>query len=100
MNNIPVHKADGLDAVSTCPLKFLFTFIVASLTHIFTLVIFSGIIPKGWKSARVTPVFKADLKVDPVNYRPVLSAIAKLFEKAIFNQVNAYLDEYKLLSKY
>ena len=77
---------------------------MSSLTHIFNfkLVISTGIIPKDWKSARVTPIFKADSKVDPANYRSisVLSVIAKLFEKAIFNQVYTYLCENKLLSKY
>ena len=69
VNDIPVGKADGL---------------ASSLTHIFNLVISTGIIPKDWKSARVTPIFKADSKVDPANYRPisVLSVIAKLFEKS------------------
>ena len=72
------------------------------MTHIFNLVISTGIIPKDWKSARVPPIFKADSKVDPANYRPifVLSVIAKLFEKAIFNQVYTYLNDNKLLSKF
>ena len=89
MNDIPVGKADGLDGIPTCLLKLSFPSIASSLTHIFNLVISKGIIPKDWKSARVTPIFKADSKVDPANYRPisVLSVIAKLFEKTTFNQV-------------
>ena len=45
---------------------------------------------------------KVDSKVDPANKRPisVLSVIAKLFEKAIFNQVYSYINDNKLLSKY
>ena len=40
--------------------------------------------------------------MDLENYRPisVLSVIANLFEKTIFNQVYTYLNENKLLSKY
>ena len=102
MNDIPVGKAGGLDGIPTCLLKVSFPSIASSLTHIFNLVISKGIIPKDWKSARVTPIFKADWKVDPANYRPisVLSVIAKIFEKAIFNQVYSYLNDNKLLSKY
>ena len=104
MNDIPVGKADGLDGIPTCLLniRLSFTLIASSLTHIFNLVISTGIIPKDWKSAGVTPIFKADSKVDPANYRliSVLSVIAKLFEKAIFNQVYTYLNENRLLSKY
>ena len=102
MNDIPVGKAGSVNGIPTCLLKLSFTFIASSLIHIFNSVISSGIIHKDWKSAGVTPIFKADSKVDPVNYRPisVLSVTAKLFEKAIFNQVHAYVDENKLLSKY
>ena len=95
-------EADGLDGIPTCLLKLSFTLIAASLTHIFNLVISTGIFPKDWKSARVAPIFKADSKVDPAHYMPisVLSVTAKRFEKAIFNKVYTYLNDNKLLSKF
>ena len=57
VNDIPLGKAqpDGLDGIPTSLLKLSFTFIASSLTHIFSLVISTGIIPNDWKSARVTP---------------------------------------------
>ena len=71
MNDILVGKADGLDGIPTSLLKLSFAFIASSLTRIFNLVISTGIIPNDWKSARVTPIYKADSKVDPANYRPI-----------------------------
>jgi len=65
VNNIPVGKAEGLDGIPTSLLKLSFTFIARSLTHIFNLVIYTGIIPNDWNSARVTPIYKADSRVDP-----------------------------------
>ena len=95
-------KADGLDGISTCLLRLSFSFIAASLSHIFNLVISTGIILKDLRSARVTPIFKADSKVDLANYRTnfYTFCIAKLFEKAIFNQAYTYLNYKKLLSKF
>ena len=89
MNDIPEGKTDGFDGVPNCLLTLLFTCIASSMTDMFNIVISTGIILKDWKSARVTQTFKADSKVDLANYSPisVLSVIAKLFEKAFFNQV-------------
>ena len=64
-----------------------------SLTHIFNRVIETGYIPNDWKKARIMPIYKGDSKLDPVNYRPisVLSTIAKVIEKAAFNQAYQYV---------
>ena len=88
VGDLPAGKADGLDGIPACLLKASISYIAGSLTHIFNLVIFTGIIPSDWKSARVAPIFKADSRFGPNNYRPfsVLSVIAKLFERAVFNQ--------------
>ena len=74
---------------------------IESLTHIINLVIRTNSIPNGWKTSRVTPIYKEGSREDPSNYRPipVLSVIAKIFEKVIFDQTYKFLCDNKVLSE-
>ena len=51
-----------------------------------------GIFPDDWKCGRVAPLFKAGDRNDVNNYRPisVISVVAKMFERIIFDQLYAY----------
>ena len=51
-----------------------------------------GIFPDDWKCRRVAPLFKAGARNDVNNYRPisVISVVAKVFERIIFDQLYAY----------
>jgi hypothetical protein len=61
--------------------------------YIINFAIRSRTMPNDWKCARVTPIHKVGSKMNPNNYRPipVLSRIAKIFEKVIFDQMYEYL---------
>ena len=74
--------------------------VAPSVTQIFDKSIHSGIFPADCKLARVSPIFKKGDKTDMNNYRPisVISAVAKIFEKAIYDQLQEYLNENSLLS--
>ena len=58
--------------------------------------------PDDWKEAKVPPKFKQDNRSDMNNCRPisVISAIAKVFERVVDNQLSSYLTENNILSKY
>ena len=93
------NKATGLDKIPCKLLKLAVDIISPSLTCIFNRSIESGVFPDEWKSARVTPIFKKGVKIDPGNYRPisVLPVVAKIFEKAVYNQFYKFLSDNKLL---
>ena len=57
--------------------------------------------PDSWKTARVTPIFKAGEKDEKSNYCPIsiLPVILKVFERIVFNQLYEYLNRNSLLYK-
>ena len=93
INKLDKTKATGLDKIPCKILKLAANVVVPSLTLVFNQSIISGVFPREWQSARVTPIFKKGIKTDPENYRPisVLPVVAKIFEKLVFNQFYKYL---------
>ena len=59
----------------------------------------TGIYPNDWKTAKVTPLYKNGIKLDPYNYRPIpiIPIISKVFEGIVYNQLFHYIDDNKLL---
>ena len=100
LRKINERKATGLDKIPCKLLKMAANIVAPSLSQIFDKSIHSGIFPADWKLARVSPIFKKGDKTDRNNYRPisVISAVAKIFEKAIYDQLYEYLNENSLLS--
>ncbi|XP_061773774.1 probable RNA-directed DNA polymerase from transposon BS isoform X1 [Nerophis ophidion] len=96
------NKATSLDNI---PSRFLMdsaTTIAPIITHIINLSIKQGQVPKDFKIARVTPLYKKGSKLEPGNYRPVsiLSSISKVMEKIVYEQVDRYLATNKLMYKF
>ena len=72
-------------------------FIYVPLSEFFRKSISTGDVPKEWKKANITCIFK---KGNKGNYRPVslTSAICKLLESSIKEEVMNYLSRHHLLS--
>ncbi len=75
--------------------------ILESLHYIFNLSLNTGVFPNDWKIARVTQIYKSEDKTDCGNHRPIsiISNAAKVFEKVIYNQLLAFLNENKVLTE-
>ncbi len=75
--------------------------ILESLHYIFNLSLNTGVFPNDSKIARVTPIYKSEEKTDCGNYRPIsiISNVGKVFEKVIYNQLLAFLNENKVLTE-
>ena len=93
------RKATGLDSISSKLLKIAAPVIAASITDLFNCSISTGVFPDEWQLARVVPVFKKGTRSEVSNYRSIsiIPIIAKVFEKAIYDQSYKYLSDSNML---
>ena len=102
MNKLKDSKSSGQDKIPVKNLKDSSDVCVAYLSYIFNCFLLTGIFPDDWKLARVSPIYKSGDKQECGNYRPmsVLSVVAKIFEKLVCGQLNQYLKENEILTKF
>ena len=102
LKKLSPYKATGLDNISCRLLKEAAPIIASPLADIINRTIDTGIFPSSWKLAKVFPLFKAEDRTDPQNYRPisVLSAVSKICERVVYDQLYKYLTDNDLLTKY
>ena len=87
--------------IDLCGFRFFGTpCIIESLTYLFNLVLNTGTFPDDMKFAKVTPIYKSGEKTDCGNYRPisVISTVAKILEKIIYNQISDFLKQNSILA--
>ena len=63
LKQLEIRKAAGMDGISSRLLKLTAPGIAGSLTHLFNCSLKTGEIPSEWKSANITPVFKAERRM-------------------------------------
>ena len=88
---INAKKSTGPDGLSPKILKLSASAVATPLTSLFNYCIRTSTLLSDWKMSNVTPIHKKGEVTVKNNYRPVsvLSAISKLFEKVMFDQLYA-----------
>ncbi|CAB4029666.1 Hypothetical predicted protein, partial [Paramuricea clavata] len=100
LSKLSRSKATGLDKISSRLLRECSDLIAESLSYIFNRSIVSGVFPDEWKHAKVVPIHKQGKRNCPDNYRPIsiVSVVAKVFERIIYDQLYLFLSENSLLT--
>ena len=101
LSSLKTNKAHGPDDISVSMIKLCGNELVLPLKLIFVNILRTGIFPKQWKRANVTPVHKKENKQLIKNYRPIslLPILAKVFERIIFKHLYNHLIENDLITK-
>ena len=102
-NLVKLPNKKGLDVLryDNALLKIAAPVISEMLTFLFNLSIYTCIVPKDWKKAMVTPIYKGKGDKDtPSNYRPIsiIATISKIFETVIKDQIVSYLNVNNIIS--
>ena len=90
------NKFCCLDPIPTFLLKTCVDELTPILLHILNTSVTTGCFPAGMKNAVIKPTLKKDNADSDMlsNYRPVsnLTAVSKLLERVVLNQLNEYLN--------
>lgn len=100
LRNLNPAKSPGPDMLHPRVLKELAEVIALPLSTIFKKSFSSGRLPRQWKDATVTPIYKKGSKSEPCNYRPVslTSVVCKLMESFIRDSLIKHLTQTDQLS--
>ena len=102
MKNVEVTKAAGIDQISGRILKDGVQILAKPISHLCNLSMTLRSFPNACTIAKVKPLFKKGLKMDPSNYRPIslLPLLSKDFERVLLDQIKEFLSLNKILYDY
>ena len=99
LSSLKEDKATGDDNMSPRILKAISDEIALPVAIIFRKLLDTGEVPRDWRTANVTPLFKKGSKQQVDNYRPVslTSQICKVVESVIRDEMVNHLDKHNLI---
>ena len=100
LHNLKEDKAAGDDNLSPRILKAISDEIAYPVAVIFRRSLDTGCVPRDWRTANVTPIFKKGNRHQTCNYRPVslTSQICKVVESIIRDHLVQHLDDNYLIN--
>jgi len=100
--HLKASKATGPDGIPARVLRECASALSKPLSSLFSLSLRKGVVPREWKCANVVPIYKADGKSDPNNYRPIslLPIISKVMESLINDHLRKHLFGLNLISNH
>ena len=93
LSSLKSYKSPGPDNINSYILKACACNLSVPLSLLFNQSFESGILPKDWKCANITPVFKKGCKSDASNYRPIslTSQVVKILESIISDSIYCHM---------
>ena len=101
LKDLDKSKSMGPDEISPWILNECREVLCQPILMIFTNSLQQGKLPKIWKKANITPLYKKGNKSNPLNYRPVslTSVVCKILEKLIREDWEKMLEEQNMLTE-
>ena len=99
INELNKYKSPGPDGFLPRVLKEVRDEVAPLLTRIFNLSIRTGCVPRDWREAEVTPIFKKGDRSQASNYRPIslTSIVGKIMESIMVDKITLHLESNLLL---
>ena len=96
------NKTPGPDGIHSYVLKMCSASLSEPLYLLFKQSLTTGTLPRDWKTANVTPIYKKGVKSDPNNYRPIslTSQVVKVLESLLRDDILKFLLNHRALSEH
>jgi hypothetical protein len=99
IKDLKTEGSPGPDKITAKLLQQVAWQISPALTILFRKSLAEGVVPRDWREANVTPIYKKGKKSEPGNYRPVslTSICGKLMEAHIKRELEQHLQTNRLI---